>query len=50
VIPTLPMFLLLPLLLERIGFWFALTACATLTAALFFIFTLGMHRFGIELM
>jgi hypothetical protein len=50
VIPTLPMFLVFPLLLTRIGFWPTLLACAALTAGLFFLFALGVRRFGIELM
>lgn len=50
VIPTLPMFLLLPPLLDRIGFWPALATCIALTAGLFFIFALFLRRFGIELM
>ena len=50
VIPTLPMFLVFPLLLPRIGFWPALLACVLLTAILFGLFALVMRRFGVELL
>jgi uncharacterized membrane protein (GlpM family) len=50
VIPTLPMFLAFPLLLERIGFWPALAACVVLTVVCFAAFALAMKRFGITLM
>jgi hypothetical protein len=50
VIPTLPMFLVFPVLLPRIGFWPALLACVLLTAILFGLFALVMRRFGVELL
>ena len=50
VIPTLPMFLVFPVLLPRIGFWPALLACVVLTAILFGLFALVMRRFGVELL
>ena len=50
VIPTLPMFLVFPLLLPRIGFWPAVLACVLLTAILFGLFALVMRRFGVELL
>jgi hypothetical protein len=50
VIPTLPMFLVFPPLLARIGFWPALAACALLTAACFGGFALFLKRYGILLM
>jgi len=50
VIPTLPMFLLFPLLLTRIGFWPTLLACVLSTAGLFYLFALGVKHFGIELL
>jgi len=50
VIPTLPMFLVFPLLLPRIGFWPVLLACVLLTAILFGLFALVMRRFGVELL
>lgn len=50
VIPTLPMFLVFPLLLPRIGFWPALLACVGITAVCFLLFGLLLRRFGIELL
>lgn len=50
VVPTLPMFLLFPLLLPRLGFWGTLVASAALTLACFWIFALVMQRFGIDLL
>lgn len=50
VIPTLPMFLLFPPLLARIGFWPTLLACVIITAACFGLFALAVRRFGIELL
>ncbi len=50
VLPTLPMFLALPLLLPRIGFWPSLLACAILTVVCLFLFALLVRRFGIELL
>lgn len=50
VIPTLPMFLVFPVLLPRWGFWPALAACVALTVACFGLFALAVRRFGIELL
>lgn len=50
VVPTLPMFLLFPALLPRLGFWFTLIACAAITVACFGLFALAVRRFGIELL
>jgi uncharacterized membrane protein (GlpM family) len=49
VVPTLPMFLVFPWLLARVGFWLALGACAALTAGCFAGFAVLMRRFGVEL-
>lgn len=49
VVPTLPMFLAFPFLLERIGFWFALLASVAITIICFIIFSLIVRQFGIEL-
>ena len=49
VVPTLPMFLVFPLLLPRFGFWPTLLACVVLTAVCFGLFALALRRFGIEL-
>jgi hypothetical protein len=50
VIPTLPMFLLFPILLPRIGFWWTLAASVVVTIMSFLGFALALRRFGIELM
>jgi hypothetical protein len=50
VIPTLPMFLLFPPLLVRIGFWPTLLACIIITVVCFGLFALAVRRFGIELL
>ena len=49
VLPTLPMFLLFPLLLSRLGFWPAPLACIVVTVVCFTLFALLMRRFGVEL-
>ena len=49
VLPTLPMFLLFPVLLPRFGFWPTLAACVLLTTILFAGFALLMRRFGVAL-
>jgi F0F1-type ATP synthase assembly protein I len=50
VIPTLPMFLVFPALLPRLGFWPTLLICIAVTVACFWLFELTMRRFGIELL
>lgn len=50
VVPTLPMFLLFPALLPRIGFWPTLVASAVITMASFALFAVVVRRFGIELL
>jgi hypothetical protein len=50
VVPTLPMFLVFPALLNRLGFWLALGACMILTVACFALFALVVKRFGITLL
>ena len=50
VLPTLPMFLVFPALLPRLGFWLTLLACAVITVACFGLFALAVRRFGIELL
>ncbi len=49
VVPTLPMFLAFPVLLERIGFWLALLSSVGITMICFVIFSLIVRQFGIEL-
>jgi hypothetical protein len=50
VIPTLPMFLVFPVLLPRFGFWPALLACVFITVVCFGLFAIAIRRFGIDLM
>ena len=50
VIPTLPMFLLFPYLLPKIGFWLTMGASMLLTIVCFGLFALLLKNFGIELM
>lgn len=49
VIPTLPMFLVFPYLLNHYHFWLSLLIGSLLTIICFFIFALIIRRFGIEL-
>jgi hypothetical protein len=50
VIPTMPMFLLMPWLLHKgVGFWWALWWCALLTFVCFVATALVAKRFGVEL-
>jgi len=50
VVPTLPMFLVFPWLLPRLGFWWTLGSCALITMACFGAFALLVKRFGITLL
>lgn len=50
VVPTLPMFLVFPALLERLGFWPALGVCVVLTVVCFVVFAALVKRLGITLM
>ncbi|MEO8417682.1 MAG: DUF3147 family protein [Methylophilaceae bacterium] len=50
VLPTLPMFLLFPYLMEKTSFWLALTASIVFTVALFVIYALALKRLGINLL
>lgn len=50
VLPSLPMFLLIPALLRQgVGFWVALSAGCALTIALYLILTWAAPRFGLTL-
>jgi hypothetical protein len=49
VVPTLPMFLVFPMLYARLGFWPALAACVVLTVVCFAVFAAFLKRFGIML-
>ncbi|MDP3859704.1 MAG: DUF3147 family protein [Stagnimonas sp.] len=50
VVPTLPMFLLFPWLLPRLGFWLTLLACVVLTVICFVLFALLVRALGVELL
>jgi F0F1-type ATP synthase assembly protein I len=50
VVPTLPMFLVFPVMLPRYGFWPSLLACVFITGGSFALFAVIVRRFGIELL
>ena len=50
VIPTLPMFLLFPYLLPKIGFWITMGASVLVTVLCFGLFALVMKNFGVQLL
>ena len=50
VVPTLPMFLAFPWLLQRFGFWWTLGASALITVICFGAFALVVKRFGVNLL
>jgi len=51
VLPTLPMFLILPWMLRQgHGFWVALTVNCLLTVGFFWLTVVVLRRFGIDLM
>lgn len=50
VIPTLPMFLLFPYLLPKLGFWLTMGASVLATVVCFGLFALMMKNFGVELL
>lgn len=50
VVPTLPMFLVFPVLLPRLGFWLTLLSCIVITIISFGLFAITVRKFGIELL
>ena len=50
VIPTLPMFLLFPYLLPKIGFWPTLLGCIIFTLVIFYGYAIALKPFGINLL
>ena len=50
VVPTLPMFLVFPILHQQLGFWLALACCCLITVVLFFLWALLLKQFGIQLL
>lgn len=49
VLPTLPMFLAFPFLLDRFGFWLALLISAGSAVMCFIILAIVVRRFGVSL-
>jgi hypothetical protein len=49
VVPTLPMFLLFPWLLPRLGFWLALLTCIVVTGICFAVMAVLLRGAGIDL-
>ncbi|ELL0574200.1 DUF3147 family protein [Vibrio fluvialis] len=49
VLPTLPMFLIFPFLLNRYSFWLSLGICAVISIVCFFIVAFIVKEFGIRL-
>jgi hypothetical protein len=50
VIPTLPMFLLFPYLLPKLGFWLTLISCVIFTLVVFYLYAVALKQFGINLL
>ena len=50
VLPTLPMFLLFPVLLPRLGFWATLLFCIVITLGCFLVFAGVLRQFGVDLL
>lgn len=50
VIPTLPMFLLFPYLLPKLGFWISMGICVITMVICFSLFNLLLKNFGINLL
>ncbi|MCF8166933.1 MAG: DUF3147 family protein [Rhodoferax sp.] len=50
VVPTLPMFLLFPYLLPKLGFWLTIGASVAVTIIFFGLFSLVMKGFGVQLL
>jgi hypothetical protein len=49
-LPTLPLFLLFPYLLPKLGFWFTLIACIVFTLVVFYVYANVLKSFGINLL
>lgn len=50
VIPTLPMFLVFPWILQRFGFWPAMALSVAITMVCFVTFAFLVRRFGVDLL
>ena len=49
VVPTLPMFLVFPLLLPRIGFWPTILSSVVITIVCFLLFRMAIKPLGVDL-
>lgn len=49
VLPTLPMFLLFPYLLPKLGFWLTLIFCILMTLMIFYAYAHLLKNFGVNL-
>jgi len=49
-LPTLPMFILFPYLIQRMSFWITLSICIAFTVGLFALYATLLKRFGIDLL
>ena len=49
VLPTLPMFVLFPFMLPRLGFWLTLAASVLITFVCFVLVALAARKIGVEL-
>ena len=50
VIPTLPMFLLFPYLLPKLGFWPTLLSCIIFTVVIFYVYANVLKNLGVDLL
>tara|TARA_R110001583_G_scaffold46360_3_gene145470 strand:- start:1702 stop:2049 length:348 start_codon:yes stop_codon:yes gene_type:complete len=50
VVPTLPMFLLFPLIYPKLGFWLSLLSVCAITIVLFLLWSKLMSIFGVEIL
>ncbi|HQN64569.1 MAG TPA: DUF3147 family protein [Methylophilus sp.] len=50
VLPTLPMFLLFPYLLSKLGFWLTMLASVIITLVAFYVYAQAMAKFGVNLL
>lgn len=50
VVPTLPMFLLIPYFFSKFGFWSSLLLSLLISIGIFVLYAMMLKRFGIELM
>ena len=50
VLPTLPMFLIFPYLLPKLGFWLTLSSCVVITLVIFYLYALALKQFGVNLL